>query len=166
VVRTILPETVVRLGIGSILDAPCGDFHWMSRVELGSTLYIGADILRETISQNRRRHGSPTRQFLHADIIGDSLPRVDLVLCRDGLVHLSNSDARRALENLKAAGRYLLTTTFPAISANRDIATGAWRPINLELPPFGLPAPMNIYNENCPSTSPVRRSKSLALWSL
>jgi hypothetical protein len=88
---------------------------------------------------------------------------VDLVLCRDCLVHLSSKDAVAALRNLKRSGStYLLATTFPEHTDNPDVITGYWRPINLELPPFALPRPMLMINEGCPERGGA--DKSLGLW--
>ena len=42
-----LPELLKEMNITRILDIPCGDFHWMSRVVLNSVDYIGADIVKE-----------------------------------------------------------------------------------------------------------------------
>jgi hypothetical protein len=35
--------------VKSLLDIPCGDFHWMRRVNLQGLSYVGADIVRELI---------------------------------------------------------------------------------------------------------------------
>jgi hypothetical protein len=47
-----LPDLVRAYGIESVLDLPCGDFHWMQRVELGGATYIGADIVEPLVRQN------------------------------------------------------------------------------------------------------------------
>src|SRR5262245_1634569 len=50
--RTIvreIPRLLETLKISSILDIPCGDFHWMSRVDLGGIAYTGADVVTEII---------------------------------------------------------------------------------------------------------------------
>src|SRR5215213_5906369 len=46
-IRGYLPELLQRLGARSLLDIPCGDFHWMKTVDLGIDRYIGADIVPE-----------------------------------------------------------------------------------------------------------------------
>lgn len=105
---------------------------------------------------------NPKCKFLKLDLTRDSLPRVDLVLCRDGLVHLSNALAVRPLKNIKTSGsRYLLATTFPQLPANADIVSGDWRPMNLERPPFSLPSPIKFMLER---KVPDHGDKGLALW--
>ena len=125
-----------ELNVKSMLDAPCGDFNWMSAVALNAD-YIGADIVADLIENNRKSHAAPNRRFLQLDICHDPLPTVDLIFCRDGLVHLSHADIVRALRNFKASGaRYLFTTFFPNCDLNANIATGMWRPLNFCLPAF------------------------------
>ena len=64
---------------------------------------------------------------MHLDITRDRLPRVDLILCRDVLPHLSFADIARAVDNFKRSGAtWLLTNTFVDRPRNDDIPTGAW----------------------------------------
>lgn len=162
-IRERLPEIIRRFGVSSLLDIPCGDLNWMRGVDLGVRSYIGADIVDELVEENRRRYGSPGRTFLKLDVTSDPLPRADLVLIRDCLVHFCFDDIFQALANLKQSGcRLLLTTTFPDRDANTDIETGNWRPLNLQKEPFLLPEPILLLNEGCPE--PEYRDKSLGLW--
>jgi hypothetical protein len=160
--RSLMEEHEVR----SILDIPCGDFHWMRRVNLQGLSYIGGDIVRELVVQNQR-HASEGISFRHMDLLIHDLPKVDLILCRDCLVHFSFDDIFKALRNLCASGsRFLLTTTFPARLENLSIPTGKWRPLNLERAPFSLPPPVMILNEGCTEDGGEYADKSLGLWKL
>jgi hypothetical protein len=96
----------------------------------------------------------------------DSLPAVDMVFCRDLLVHLSYADAFAALRNLRASGStYLFTTTFTRRSRNFDIpTTGEWRPLNLQLAPFGFSEPLTLINEKCTEGDGSWSDKGLGLW--
>uniref|UniRef100_UPI002157A42F class I SAM-dependent methyltransferase n=2 Tax=Pseudomonadota TaxID=1224 RepID=UPI002157A42F len=85
--RTELPHLLREFNIRSVLDIPCGDFNWMRHVDLGGVHYIGADIVPELVEHNRRTYRGPRIQFEHLDVIASPLPKVDAVLCRDGLVH-------------------------------------------------------------------------------
>jgi len=166
IARTI-PDLVSAFHIETILDLPCGDFHWMSRVDLSGIEYIGADIVKALIRKNRQQHGRPGVSFRRLDLIADKLPCVDLILCRDCLVHLPFADVFAALTNIcRSDAEYLLTTTFPDRTANSDISTGDWRPLNLERAPFFLPPPVSIINEGCTEGGGYFRDKSLGLWSV
>ena len=48
-----IPELIKKYTITSILDLPCGDFYWMSKVDLADIEYIGGDIVSEIIKNNR-----------------------------------------------------------------------------------------------------------------
>jgi hypothetical protein len=132
----------------------------MRHVDLGIP-YIGADIVGELVERNAREFGSARRRFVRLDLTTDNLPRVDLVLCRDALVHFSYAHIWSAIENIKRSGaEYLLTTTF-VDRRNKNIPTGGWRRLNLEAPPFSFPQPLELIDEQC---QPRCAEKHLALW--
>lgn len=164
-VAEALPALCRRLGVTRLLDLPCGDFSWMSTVSLDGIEYIGADIVTELVDANQSRFGNTSRRFLELDLVASPLPSADLLMCRDCLVHLSHADVRAALANIARSDiGWVLTTTFPDEPANVDITTGDWRPINLVLPPFNLPAPVELLNERCSEQGGAFADKSLALW--
>jgi hypothetical protein len=165
VLRREIPLMLSEIGARSILDVPCGDFRWMSEVNLRECSYIGADIVEALVASNNERFGSDTRRFLQLDLTADTLPHADLVLIRDCLVHLSYRNIMRALENVKRSGAtWLLTTNFLRIESNRDIADGDWRPLNFELAPFCFPKPHRVIVENCVEADGAFDDKSLCLW--
>ena len=166
VIRQRLPALFRELEVTTLLDAPCGDFNWLSTCELPPS-YIGCDVVRELIDDVRRRHGQPGRRFEHLDVTRDPLPAADLILCRDCLGHLPFTAIGEALANFRASGaRYLLATTFPRWANNSDIgSSGDWRPLNLERPPFGLGRPLRVIAE-VNVEDPRFPDKSLGLWAL
>jgi SAM-dependent methyltransferase len=166
-IREQLPILIRDLGVRTLLDAPCGDFYWLKEVELDLDEYTGGDIVKELIEENRKRYESPGRKFMVLDIIEDELPRVDLIFCRDCLVHLSFRDISSALANMKKSGStYFLTTTFSGRDSNEDIRTGQWRLLNLQRPPFDFPEPISLINENCTIANSIYADKCLGLWKL
>lgn len=159
-----LPRLLARHGVRRLLDAPCGDFHWMSAVALGNVSYLGVDIVPALIEANRRNHARPGVEFACLDLCRAAWPAADLVVCRDGLVHLSFRDLRQALVRLqRSPARLLLATTFPEWPENDDVLTGQWRPLNLQRAPFGWPAPLETLIEG---RDPGGRfpAKCLGLW--
>jgi hypothetical protein len=164
-IRESLPQVLAELGCRSMLDAPCGDFNWLSQVPL-PVEYFGYDIVEPVIASNSARYASSRVRFLRADITTSILPHVDLILCRDCLVHFSYADIFLTLRNfLDSGAHYLLTTTFPG-RTNRDIATGDWRPLDFERGPFGFPRPIRVVDEKCTEFDGAYRDKSLGLWDL
>jgi len=161
-----LSQLLKRLEITTLLDLPCGDFTWMAQMDLRGITYLGADIVPAIIAVNDARYGRPGQiEFRQLDLVSDPLPAADLVLCRDCLVHLSFANINRAIANLKRSGaRWLLTTTFPDASANRDIDDGDWRALNMQQAPFLFPAPEIVINEGCTEAGGDYADKSLGLW--
>lgn len=165
VVRNQLPHLIRRLGVRTVLDIPCGDFNWMRRVPLDVDLYVGADVVPSLIEANRR-FANASRRFLALDLTADPLPRVDLILCRDCLIHFSYSDINKALDNIEASGaEFLLTTTYTSDRRrNIDIVTGQWRPLNLCKPPFNLSRPLITLDDSFERAGRLYDDKSLGLW--
>ncbi len=162
-----LPVAFDLLKVRSILDIPCGDFFWLQKVNLSGVRYVGADIVRNIVARNQKLYGNRHRKFLQLDLVRDSLPRVDLVFCRDCLVHLSNDEALKALNNIACSqSKWLMATTFTDRDNTEDIDAGWWRPINLEKPPFSLPSPRFILNEKYNGDGGKYFDKSLGCWSI
>ena len=165
-VREIITSLIDDYSITSILDIPCGDFNWMKEVNLTGCIYYGRDIVRDITFINQHRYGSDDRIFECSDITSSLLPTVDLVFCRDCLVHFSDHDIVKAIANIKESkSKLLLTTTFSGRS-NFDIPTGSWRPLNLQNAPFNLSIPILLLPENCTEINGAYTDKSLALWSI
>lgn len=163
--RQELSSLIKRFNISSIADAPCGDCNWMRYVNIGDCRYIGFDIVEELIENNRKMFGA-AREFRHANLVENIIEKVDLIICRDMLAHLTYEQVFTVLRNFKQSGsKYILMTTGTNISENRDIkSTGDWRGLNLELAPFNLPRPLALIQEDVPFD--WERGKHLALWFL
>lgn len=165
VVRGELPQLFQRRNVRTMLDIPCGDFHWMREVSMEGLSYVGADVVAELVRENTRLYSRHGVRFAHLDVINDHLPAVDLVMCRDCLVHLPLADAIKALRNIARSGSsMLLATTFPARGVNTEIAAGKWRPLDLQAPPFNFPEPEELINEEFMDSEGVYADKSLGLW--
>jgi hypothetical protein len=167
-IRERLPGLLKELGVRSLLDAPCGDYRWMASLDLDLDRYVGMDIVPSIVAALQQRYqGDARRGFVLADMTRDALPRCDLILSRDCLVHFSFATLGSALRNLKASGAtWLLTTTFPELERNEDVEDADWRPLNFERAPLNWPAPAEIINERCTEADGAYADKSLALWRL
>lgn len=167
-IREALPGLLQRLGARSLLDAPCGDAGWIGSLQLDVD-YTGIDVVPSLIAANMARvaRGELRGRFLVADITRDSLPRCDVILCRDCLVHLGFQNIARAVARFRASGaQFLLVTTFPEWADNRDCEDGDWRALNMTTAPFDWPRPREVINERCDEGGGGWRDKSLGLWRL
>lgn len=163
-VRERLPALLESLEIGTLLDAPCGDFHWMKEITLPVDEYVGADIVQALIDSNNQRYGAPGRRFVYLDLATDPLPSADAILCRDCLVHLDNQTIARVIDNIRASDcRYLLTTSHRTQTVNVDKITGKHRRLNLEIEPFNWPAPLQVIVEDVPPSG-RDTTKVLGVW--
>ena len=158
-----LPELLRYREIESLVDVPCGDFAWMREIDLSGIEYTGGDIVDELIESNNEQYADSNLRFRRIDLLSETVPAGDLLICRDCLVHFSYADIWRAMTNIVASNvTYALLTNFPDTKANHDILTGEWRPLNLELPPFEFPTPLERLEENPPGDK--FQDKSLGLW--
>ena len=163
--RKTLPGFVADLGVKSFLDLPCGDYFWMARTDLGVERYTGGDIVADLIEANRAAHAGPGVEFEVIDLIKGPVPKHDLVFTRDCLVHLSTAHVKAALASIKASGStWLLTTTYPGTGTTEEISTGQWRSIDLQAPPFNLPAPAKLLEEGQEYVKGQLPGKMLGLW--
>lgn len=168
VLRAELPGLLKKLGVTSLLDAPCGDAGWINRADLG-VRYVGVDIVPDLIERLRARAaaGEIQGEYHLADITSDPLPRCDAILCRDALVHLSFANIARAVANFRKSGAaWLVATTFPEWQSNADCEDGDWRALNFERVPFRWGPPVELLNEDCTEAGGGWRDKSLGVWRL
>ena len=165
-IRRSMPALFHQHGIQSVLDAGCGDFHWMRQVVAESNVkYIGVDVVEELIASNTRKYSTDKIEFMSLDITQDDLPRVDLVICRECLFHLSNDEIADFFRNfLRSQSTFLLTTTYGDTESirNCDVTTGFFREIDLVAAPFNLPHNVIASFEDTSEGKPKRK---LCLWS-
>jgi len=140
--REELPQLLKKLQAKSILDIPCGDFWWLSSVDLGFLDYTGVDIVKHVIQNDTKQYANEKRRFLKLDLLNDDLPKADIIFCKDLFIHLPLDDCLKSIKNIKKSGaKYFLADTHPSVKENKDIHTGMWRPLNLNLSPFFFPEP-------------------------
>jgi SAM-dependent methyltransferase len=166
-IRKEMPILLEEFSIRTVLDAGCGDFTWFQVLELSLDSYVGVDVVPELVAANQVKYGTPRRSFHVLDITRDPLPRADLIVCRDCLVHLRNGHVSAALQNFRRSdSRYLVATTFTGEHPNENVPLGGWRPLNLERSPFNLPPPLRFISEALTVEDSRYSDKSLGLWAL
>jgi hypothetical protein len=150
-----------KYGIRTLADVPCGDFNWMKLIVNQFESYVGGDIVDELVEANNKQYATDRISFRKIDLTTNALPKSDMLLVRDCLVHLSYQDITRALRNIAGSEiTWLLTTHFIDVP-NKNITTGDWRPLNLCASPFLFPEPVLKFQD-----SAINDKKTLALWKI
>ncbi|MDR2623334.1 MAG: hypothetical protein LBC39_02005 [Methanobrevibacter sp.] len=168
VLRSRLPQIFSKYNIKTMLDVPCGDFNFMAKVNMLDVNYTGGDIVEKIIEDNNCKYKDSNHvKFEIIDATKDVLPKVDLILCKDLLQHLSYEDVYKVLLNFKKSNsKYLLVTCYPLTLKNWDIHTGYYRPLNLRKKPFFLPQPMEKIHEHRNEWNNIERDKFMYLYDL
>lgn len=164
--RKELPKLFTSFSIKTVFDAPCGDFNWMKHLlPTVDVEYIGGDIVRPMIESHVKKYTNEKVSFIHINLINDSFPKADLMICRDCLFHLSFEDTKSVLKNFVDSGiPYLLTTTHKPLDGveNSDILTGDFRLIDLLSAPYNFPANPLVRIDDWMDPEPERQ---MCLWS-
>lgn len=160
-IRQAIPGLLLKYGVRSVLDIPCGDFFWFKEMKLDLDSYIGGDIVVPLIASMAEKYTSSIRSFRVMDLTKDVLPDCDLILVRDCFIHLSYESIFAALKNIgRSKIRYVLTTHHAAVAANVDLGMGNCRALNLCAPPFNFPPAVELIDDYAKGTTPHQ----LGLW--
>jgi hypothetical protein len=140
--------------ISSIADLGCGTLGWLYPAIQNFKYYIGIDVVETVIEENRRAH--PELAF---ELYGGSLPKVDLIFCRDCMPHLTHEQIKKILTLIKQSGaEWLLATTYPGATNTVLDKAGGFRPVNLARHPFLMPKQKRLLAD--------QGGKRLGLWRL
>ena len=162
-----LEHFIKEFKIKSIIDIPCGDYNWMSSMDMRNLKYQVHDIVKQLITDNKKKFNNSNISFFHSDITNSKLGKADLMLVSECLVHFSFEDIKKSIFRIKQSrSKYLMTTSFVNVDKNMDIYSADWRPINLEKDKFNFPKPLMTYNEKCNEMDGIYTDKSLCIWEI
>ena len=135
-------------GLKSGLDLGCGDFS--VGVEFCSLFkdYQAMDVAKNVIKENKAIYKSKNVRFSVLDLTSGQIPSTDVIMVRQVLQHLSNTEIKKFLKNIEGKFKYLIVTESLSKSVffkpNKDINTGPSIRIHeksgvvLEKQPFNL----------------------------
>ena len=136
--ESFIQENSVR----SIVDFGCGDWQYMSEVDLHGADYVGFDVVDDLLGRNKLLYSRPNVRFEHSPSDSDDLPPADLLLIKDVLIHLPNAFISRLMACAMYKYKFILAVnnrTGNASHYNVEIQPGEFRPVDLSRPPFSLP---------------------------
>lgn len=137
-----LQDFIQKHNIRTIVDVGCGDFQTLRYIDLRGIQYMGYDVVRFVIDRNNRLFATPSIIFIQADALEVDLPKADLLLCKDVLAHLPNSDIIQLAKQFYKFKHCLITNDIKingiAMPKNHNINRGGHRPLELSKPPFNF----------------------------
>lgn len=180
--REELKKLIIEKGIKSVVDIPCGDFHWMKEIVFNFDYYTGGDIVEKAIETNNEKYGNSRIKFIHFDLVNDNIPDGDLLIVRDVIGHFPLEDGKKIIDNiLKSNCKYLLSTSWAKKTdqgwskcnptdvhrENEGVDYGRFYPVNLMAAPFNFPE-ADVYLEEDVRVDNWENGnrKVLALWDL
>ena len=130
----------------SVCDLGCGDFNVGREFLKLTSKYIAVDIVEPLIEFNSKKFDQENLEFHCLDIAVDDLPSADIVILRQVLQHLSNSEVQAILKKLKDFKNLILTEHLPSgdFTPNKDIISGQGTRLkkqsglNILAPPFNF----------------------------
>ena len=136
-------KIIKDLKIKSILDMACGDFLWMNKIiDQANIDYLGIDIVKELINENKSKYKKRKIKFKSYDIVNYSTKKkFDLIIIKDLLIHLKNSDILKIIDNLRNMNFKYLALSSSTIKQNKDVIIGQHRQVNLLKEPYNLKKP-------------------------
>jgi len=130
-------NTIRNYEIKSILDLGCGDWNWFKNINLCSSLYLGWDACDIMINKNTELYGCSSVKFDVKDIVTEVYPKVDLIICRDVLFHMTSDLSIKILNKIEKSCKYFITTNFNESKVNRPHRKGwGYYDININIDPF------------------------------
>jgi SAM-dependent methyltransferase len=142
--RSVLQAILGGRDIARVVDAGCGDWQFSRLVDWTGIRYTGIDIVPDVVAANTAAFGHDGTDFVSGDIRTETLPPADLLICKDVLQHWDLASIHAFLARNLGRYRYALITNDIAsvhiddAMLNAEIPIGAWRPLDLERPPFSL----------------------------
>ncbi|MBL4626653.1 MAG: class I SAM-dependent methyltransferase [Roseicyclus sp.] len=173
--RRALPGLFRDLGTKVFLDAPCGDWNWMTAVDLSGVKYIGGDISKELVDQVKAEFRGPGRRFMHLDLATSKLPKCDMIMVRECLIHLIDPVRWQVIKNIHKAKIPYLLLTMDLVDRNIPLSeNGQHRNFNPMMAPFNFPTPERYIAESsddldlddltAADVGPWKRRRAMGLW--
>jgi SAM-dependent methyltransferase len=164
--RRIVVDLVNAKSVQSVADLGCGDFTAGATLAPFVQSIVAMDVSNFIIEQNKHVYSSLGNvTFLVGDICEGRLPNVDMLLVRQVLQHLTNSQVEKALKNIEASGaKYALIAEHivhpeKMVAPNFDIPShsvltrvGMGSGVVITSPPFSRRAELLQLIEPDPST--------------
>ena len=172
--RVFVERFIVQNSIQTVVDLGCGDWRSSSLIDWSRVGYHGVDVVESVIARNQRRYQAGNIRFAQLNDEHE-LPHADLLIVKDVLQHLPNSEIHRMSGFLARFHLALVTNTVTSDlyrpdgtvvrieEVNTDVPAGFMRPVDVLGPPFNWPGE-EVLRYSCPwPRLGARETKSTAL---
>lgn len=96
----LVQSLIANEGIASVVDLGHGDWQMWPVEAFSDVSYQGFDVARGLSEAVTLQFGTADRHFEFGDCVTMEIPRAQLVLCKDVLMHLPNKDVSQVLGKL------------------------------------------------------------------
>jgi SAM-dependent methyltransferase len=137
--RNFLERFIVMNDITSIVDVGCGDWQSSRYTSFGNATYTGLDVVESLIETNTANFGSDAVDFRLMPDDPRDLPTAQLILMKDVLQHLTDSQIIFYRDHVFPRYPYcLITNSWRAIKypQNVPILPGQFRSLDLNAAPY------------------------------
>jgi SAM-dependent methyltransferase len=138
-----LLDVIKDNNIKTVLDFGCGDWQFSKFIKWNQLVdkYIGVDVAKYIIENNIKEYSSENVEFQYIDT-DFIIPEVDLIVCKDVLMHLPNVEVAKLIKKFRKKSKYILITNDVGYGENNyidtDINIGQWRKLDLLKKPWSL----------------------------
>ena len=140
--RRFVQDFMRKNSVRTAVDFGCGDWQFSRLMDWTGIDYLGLDVAKSVIEQNRSTYGSKNVRFEPAPDRFADVPKADLLIVKDVLQHLPAEMIHCFMAQVIQRFPFALITNCsePDSERNRDIQAGEYRPLDLRVAPFGYPA--------------------------
>lgn len=158
--RAFVERFMVQNSIQTVVDLGCGDWRSSRLIDWSRVEYLGVDVVASVIVRNQQRYQADNVRFAQLND-EDELPHADLLIVKDVLQHLPNSEIHRMSRLLGRFRVALVTNTVTSelhrpdgtvvriADVNADVPAGYMRPVDVLGPPFDWTG-QEVLRYSCP----------------
>jgi SAM-dependent methyltransferase len=137
--RVFLERFIKMNNIRSVVDIGCGDWQFSRFIDFSAVRYYGFDVVKSVVKRNKLLFESESVTFHEMPDILDNIPTADLLIMKDVLQHLPDSDIEHYKINLfNRFPKCLISNSYEKIDTpkNIDIESGGFRCLDLNDVPY------------------------------
>ncbi len=134
--RNRLGEIIKSHKIKSVVDLGCGYWGANRLMDWQGVKYTGIDVANVVLEANRKDCDYDKAEFIYGNARTCDIPKCDLIILKDVMIHWSNDEVREFLGRDFPAKYILVNNDINGQDGTKNIQTGQFRCIDLSKKPF------------------------------